>query len=154
MTSPIRIPKTLLDQILAHARRAAPLECCGLLIGRGPVGHKLACAISRAVTRLIEATNVEPASPATRYLIDPSEFHQADKTTWNTDEEILGFYHSHPTGDASPSPFDAAQAALWPGYCYLILALSPSGELAEMRCWVWEEAEGRFEEVEIESVCS
>src|SRR3990172_11865356 len=129
----------------AHARRVYPLECCGLLIGHRPEGDNE----TRTPTRIAEAENVTTESPSTRYLIDPKRFHEVDKTTWNTDEEILGFYHSHPDSPALPSAFDAEQAALWPGYCYLILGLSPSGELQEARAWVWQKERNEFEEAEV-----
>ena len=119
----MKIPRALLAEIIAHAKAAFPEECCGLLIGRrAPL----------VVTRIHRATNLNRERAADRYEIDPREFHRADKTTWNTEEEIVGFYHSHPNHPPRPSAFDSARA--WPAYCYLIVAVNDAGEV-EPRAW-------------------
>ncbi len=49
------------DAVVAHAREAAPDECCGLLLGR-----------DGEIVDAIRARNIA-ADPATRFLIDPAD---------------------------------------------------------------------------------
>ena len=117
------IPPSLLTSIRSHAREAYPAECCGMLIGtRTP---------EFIVTRIHPAAN--RATAPDRYDIDPLEVHAADTTTWGTDEEIIGFYHSHPDHTPEPSAHDTALA--WVSYCYLIVGVNGAGE-TETRAWV------------------
>jgi proteasome lid subunit RPN8/RPN11 len=134
----MKIAKKLLDEIISHAREVYPDECCGLLIGRR--------APALVVTRVARAVNQARAHAQERYEIDPREFHQIDKTTWGKEEEIIGFYHSHPDHPPLPSAFDAARA--WPSYCYLIVSLQAPQGLC--RAWIWREASSGWEEASLE----
>lgn len=75
-------------------------EQCGLLRGRG---HR--------VLRADSAANIA-AAPATTFEIDPGALiaaHRAARRRGGL--ELLGYYHTHPSGDAMPSETDAACAA-------------------------------------------
>jgi proteasome lid subunit RPN8/RPN11 len=99
-----------LDAIVAHARREAPHECCGVLVGQGSV-------VERAVP-----TRNTAASPATRYLVDPEQHFAVIRELRGTEHEIVGAYHSHPSSPAIPSPADIAQA--WTAdFLYVIVSL-------------------------------
>ena len=92
---PIRI--SVLEGLVAHAREAAPLECCGLLIGgRGVVDE---CVRTRNLR-----------NSETAYLIDPSDYFAAIRRARAAGREIAGAYHSHPASAAVPSPTDLAEA--------------------------------------------
>ena len=56
------------DAVVAHAREAAPDECCGLLLGR-----------KDAIVEAIRARNIA-ADPATRFVIDPADHFGAIRT--------------------------------------------------------------------------
>lgn len=97
-----------------------PDEKCGLLRGRG---HR--------VLRAVPAANVA-ADPFTTFEIDPAALiaaHRAGRRRGGL--ELLGYYHTHPTGNAWPSETDAACAApdgkLWliaaPGEALLFRAV-------------------------------
>lgn len=104
------ISQSALDDILAHARRDAPHECCGLLVGRGS-------EIERAV-----ATRSESESPLTRYRIAPADHFAVIRALRGTDRQIVGAYHSHPSTHPAPSPTDTAEA--WPApFLYVIVSL-------------------------------
>ena len=95
-----RLPPAVRRAILDHARREAPSECCGLLIGRG--GSVLHAAALRNAA----------ATPRTRYSIDPRE-HIAlrrELRRLSPPLEIVGVYHSHPAGQAGPSDRDRREA--------------------------------------------
>jgi len=95
------IPQHLLDELLGHLRRSLPQEGCGLLAVRP--GERDATAV-----RFYGGTNVD-RSP-TRFTMDPRQVLAAlmeiDRRGW-----ILGaIVHSHPSGPATPSAVDLAEA--------------------------------------------
>jgi proteasome lid subunit RPN8/RPN11 len=103
------LPRTLREEIVAHARESAPRECCGLLFGDGEV-----------VDRLVRGRNVHP-TPETRYEIDPAQL-RALLFTEDSDRVLVGIYHSHPRTAPEPSPFDIANA-FWPEQVYVLTSL-------------------------------
>ena len=117
------------DAILAHAREAAPEECCGLLIGTG--SH---------VTTAVRARNLAP-DPLRRYLIDPHDHLHAIRLARQHGHQVIGAYHSHPRSPAVPSPTDAAEG--FSAFLFVIAGLSEEG--AALTAWMW--ADGNFTEV-------
>ena len=93
------VTSAVLAVMRAEAAAAHPLECCGLLLGQ-------ACAIVQAVP----AANVA-AEPVRRFEIDPAALIAAHRAARGGGLQVLGYYHSHPTGDARPSATDQAMAA-------------------------------------------
>lgn len=89
---------TAAEQIAAHARRDAPNEACGLLLG----------AAGRIETAL-PAANVA-ANPADEFEIDPELLLRCHRAARSGGPELLGWYHSHPNGRAQPSAADAVRA--------------------------------------------
>ncbi len=85
--------------LLAEARAAAPEEACGILLGRGG-----------RIDAIIPAGNVH-ARPETHFEIDPRVLIAAWRAEREGGPAVAGFYHSHPTGHARPSPVDQAQSA-------------------------------------------
>jgi proteasome lid subunit RPN8/RPN11 len=106
----LSLTRAVADGVVAHARDAAPRECCGLLIGRGT-----------AVDELVRAANLEPGP--TRYRIDPRDHFAAIRRLRGTGRAILGAYHSHPAGPARPSPGDVRDAQD-PGWIHVIVSLA------------------------------
>lgn len=105
----IRMPKTIYDQMLAHATAEAPIECCGLLSGRNGL-----------VEQIYPMTNIH-RSPVS-YLIDPKEQFAVFKEMRAKEIELLAIYHSHPQTTAYPSPTDVRQA-YYPDAVYIIVSL-------------------------------
>lgn len=105
----MRITRSLIDQIVAHAREDAPNECCGMIGG----------ADGRAAT-IYRATNAE-ASPL-RYSIDAKEQFDLMRRIEDAGEELVGIYHSHTRSPAYPSQTDVNLAG-WPDAVYLIVSL-------------------------------
>jgi desampylase len=95
----IELTRTALDRILAEAKRAVPQEACGLLLGQG-----------RRVERVQPARNVH-ATPPTHFEIDPQALIDAHRAARQGGSQVIGYYHSHPTGPAQPSAADRAQGS-------------------------------------------
>lgn len=95
----VRISAEVIAQILQAASTAHPEECCGILFGQG-----------LQITAIQPTPNVHPA-PETHFEIDPHTLIAAHKTQRAGGPRIVGYYHSHPAGEAVPSPTDSAMAA-------------------------------------------
>ncbi|QDX24818.1 M67 family metallopeptidase [Sphingomonas suaedae] len=94
----LRISSCVIALIQQAAAEAAPLEACGLLFGDG------------AIARASVAANVA-ADPTCRFEIDPGALIAALRAEREGGERVIGYWHSHPSGDAMPSATDAAMAA-------------------------------------------
>ena len=88
-----------LATLLEEAQRAHPLECCGLLLGQDSV-----------IAEARPAANVHP-DPARHFEIDPAALIQAHRAARMGGPQVLGYYHSHPTGRAEPSMTDREMAS-------------------------------------------
>jgi len=82
----------------AEAGEAAPEECCGLLLGRGVI-EEARPAANVALER------------CRRFEIDPQALVDAHRAARAGGPEVIGYYHSHPTGPLAPSATDRAMAA-------------------------------------------
>lgn len=132
----LRISRALLDAIGEEARKAAPHECCGLLLGDARTGE----------VRVIRPTANVAADPAHCFEIDPVALLAAHKAARTGGPALIGHYHSHPGGEPIPSATDAALAEAQGEY-WLI-----AGAGQTMRAWragVGGSLHGRFEPVEI-----
>jgi proteasome lid subunit RPN8/RPN11 len=124
----MRIPRSIVDELLAHAREEAPNEACGLVGG----------ADGEART-LYRARNAE-ASPL-RYNLDPKDQFRIMSEIEDRGEELAAIYHSHTASPAYPSQTDinlalmdrresgeVVQEPLFPGVIYLIASLAEGEE--------------------------
>ncbi len=89
----LSLPQAFLDQVLAHARRDHPDECCGIIAGKGGLA-----------TRVFEMENAE-RSP-TGFTFDSAEWLKVYREIDDADEELLAVYHSHTATEAYPSRTD------------------------------------------------
>ena len=120
----IQIAETVIPAIVADAASTHPKECCGLLLGQGDT-----------ITHAHPTRNVHP-DPARHFEIDPRALIEAYKAERDGGPQVIGYYHSHPTGDPKPSATDRAQAA-HDGKVWAIVA---GGKIAFFR-----DGEERFE---------
>ncbi len=106
----LTLTKEQLQKMIAHVNSHAPLEACGLLAGRGS-----------KVESVLMVTN-QAQSPL-RYVMDPIEQLHAFEWIDANGLDLLGIFHSHPTGPETVSPTDIAQAA----YAVVYIILAPVG---------------------------
>jgi len=128
----MRISRSLVDQIVAHAREDLPNECCGMVGGGG--------AEARTVYR---AENAE-ASPL-RYSIDAKEQFRLMRAIEDAGEELVGIYHSHTRSAAYPSQTDVNLAG-WPDAVYLIVSLADPDAPDLKGFWI---KDGKISEAEL-----
>ena len=93
------------------------------------------------VTETYAAENVAE-TPEIRYLIDPEEQFELIETVEEAGLDVVGFYHSHPTGPTHPSETDAARAT-WPDRSYVICALDGYPFVGS---WRWRDGADEFEQ--------
>jgi proteasome lid subunit RPN8/RPN11 len=86
------------QEMLEHVERHAPLEACGLLAGK-----------QNQVEKVIFVRN-QAQSPV-RFVMDPYQQLQAFEWIDSSGLELLGIFHSHPSGPYTPSETDIAEAA-------------------------------------------
>ncbi len=101
--------------MLSETHRDPTRESCGLLAGRDEV-----------ITAILPARNVHP-KPATSYEIAPDELFRIFREIREQGNELLGIYHSHPTGVNAPSTTDI-ERAYYPDAAYFIVSPHPDAK--------------------------
>jgi len=105
----IRIPESIYQDIVEHARKESPLECCGILGGK-----------NGTVEKVFELRNIEQ-SPV-RYSMSPQDqlkvFDEMDRQSL----EMVAIYHSHTHTIPYPSETDV-RLAFYPDVVSVIISL-------------------------------
>jgi len=143
----IKLSQSDYASLRQHGEETYPHECCGVLLGQfGDNGLK-------TVSRIARCGNTRDDSPHNRYHIDPKELIRIQREGRERDEDIVGFYHSHPDHPAQWSVTDLAEAH-WYECSYVITsvekgtaAVTNSFELAGS-----EERDKKFADEKIEVV--
>jgi proteasome lid subunit RPN8/RPN11 len=131
----VKIDRPLLDEIVAHAVRDAPNECCGLVLGRD------------AVASSAQALENLAASPF-RFDIDGRDLLSVAFAE-DDEPQLLGIYHSHTRSAPYPSQTDVNFAAGWPGVEWLIVGVPKDRDAEpEVRSYLIED--GVIREVGVE----
>lgn len=98
------------EEMISHAREAAPLEACGILGGK-----------KNCMMELYRATNAD-CSPVS-YRLDPQEQYRIFMDIEEKGLSVTGIYHSHANSPAIPSGIDLEQA-YYPEATYFIVSLA------------------------------
>lgn len=132
MAMSVAVSITDRQRILDHAASSVD-EVCGLLLGSaGRIEAVVACA------------NVS-ADPARRFELDPAALIAAWRAARRGGPAVIGHYHSHPTGNPSPSAVDAGEAAA-DGAIWIIAG---AGRVAAWRAVEHGALHGRFDPVDL-----
>src|SRR2546423_3574700 len=115
----MRLPRPLLEEIVAHARADAPNECCGMIAARD--GE--AVAVHRAANAA--------ASPL-RYEMDGMEQYRIQTAIEDAGLDLGAIYHSHTRSDPIPSQTDI-NLAFYPDALYVIVGVK--GSEPDVRAW-------------------
>ncbi len=107
------LTRTQWEQLCAEAERLSPEEACGLLAGQG-----------ERVQAVLPVTNALHSQ--VRYRMEPTEqikaFLEVERQGW----DLIGIYHTHPSGPVGPSHTDIAEA-YYPDSVYVILSRQADG---------------------------
>ena len=108
----VRLSAAIRCAIVREALAARPHECCGLLVGR-----------RQTIVAILPMQNVAD-STETRFKVDDAAHIEARRMLRRLHPpiEIVGVYHSHPSGAAVPSPVDVAEAH-YPDWIHIIVGL-------------------------------
>jgi len=130
----VRIDRALLDEIVAHAVRDAPNECCGIVAAR-----------DAAATSVHAMENVA-ASPF-RFEVDSSQLIGLWNELESEGGDVGAIYHSHTRSDPYPSQTDVNFARNWPGVEWIIVGVDKQGQ-TEVHSYLVDD--GQISEVELE----
>ena len=139
----LRISQADYDLIRWEAERSYPRECCGILLGSTEEG-------CRTVSLTLICDNMRTDVPEHRYSIRPEQVVAAFKLARSRQENIIGFYHSHPDNAPHYSKTDLLEAH-WFDCSYLITAVE-GGHATSTESFVLQGAEDQkvFEAEEME----
>ncbi len=129
--STVTVSASIRDAIVEQARREAPNEACGIIVGDRPAADG-----GRAL-RWVPVRN-QAASPF-RYTVDPENLLRLTIETDDADEVFWAIVHSHVASAARPSPTDLREAH-YPDSLYVLVSLDPTEAdqatgTASLRAW-------------------
>ncbi len=120
MSDVVKLPRSIAEEMIAHARAGKPEEICGLV----------AADRQGRIAKIFKVPNVAENKIVT-YFMDPHGQFQAFKAIEEEGLELYGIYHSHPATEAYPSATDrrlafddASGTPLYPGAVYFIISLA------------------------------
>jgi proteasome lid subunit RPN8/RPN11 len=136
MSEELKLMPGIADAIRRHGAETYPDECCGALIGAGGNVHHVAP---------LPNTTVEGARR--RFLIRPLDYKFVEGEATRLDQELLGFYHSHPDHPARPSQYDLDHA--FPSFWYVIVSVQ-KGQPEDMTVWRLADDRSQFREASLQ----
>ena len=89
----IRIPRSIYQKMIEHARKEDPVECCGILGGKDNI-----------IQKSFEIKNLKSSS--VQFLMDPQEQLNAFEEMEKSSMIMVAIYHSHPHTIPFPSEMD------------------------------------------------
>ncbi len=127
----MRIRRSLLDELIEHARADAPDECCGMI-----------AALDGRAVAVHRATNT--AHSPLRYEIDGREQYRLQAAIEDAGRDLGAIYHSHTRSAPLPSQTDI-NLAFYPESLYVIVGVKD--DVPEVRAW--RIVEGQVAEAEL-----
>jgi proteasome lid subunit RPN8/RPN11 len=129
----VRIARSLVDEIVAHAVEDAPNECCGMIGSR-----------NGEAVRVHRARNAA-ASPL-RYELDGMEQYRIQTAIEDDGLDLGAIYHSHTRSAPYPSQTDV-NLAFYPDTLYVIVGIQDP-EAPEVKAY--RIVDGRISEASLE----
>jgi proteasome lid subunit RPN8/RPN11 len=134
MDRKLRLPAHLWQTIIACVEKTLPEEACGLLAG---MDDTIQAAFP--VTNLLHRPD--------RFQMDPVEQYEVFRWIDERGLELLGIFHSHPSGPEAPSKTDLAEFA-YPGVAYLIVFLREQAWQSR----IFDIRDGNYTEITLEVI--
>ena len=98
MIEVLELSKELLRELITYVDQHAPLEACGLLVGHAARAEKMIGVLNQAHSSV-------------RFVMDPYEQLHAFDWIESKGLDLVGIFHSHPSGPETASATDIAEAA-------------------------------------------
>ena len=129
MAGSLVLSSSIIESMIEHARREAPRECVGLLGGH-----------NRRVTSTYPLEN-ESAQPEIEFFVGVGLF-APQKMMRERRQDLVGIYHSHPSGTAYPSKKDL-ERNYYQGVVHVIISLAEGEPVVR----AFELGDGKVEDV-------
>jgi adenylyltransferase/sulfurtransferase len=149
-------PPAVLKEMAAHAQKAYPAECCGLLLE--DAGGALLFRPVANVAGSAQARDVSTRSVRDGYVMDPMGLMAAQDEADRLGGRIWAVVHSHPDVGAYFSAEDRKKALdetgrepVWPGVHYVVISTRASG-VDGARLFTWDAGKQDFTEREIPGI--
>jgi [CysO sulfur-carrier protein]-S-L-cysteine hydrolase len=132
-STPIKLPRPLVNQLLHFAQASPGKEVCGLVgVDRQRLYH------------FYPIPNVAE-TPGNRFVMEPLAQIATLRDIREQEQTLFAIVHSHPGSAAIPSPADLTEIG-YPEALYLIISLNTRGVL-EMRAYRLDEQAHTFNEI-------
>jgi proteasome lid subunit RPN8/RPN11 len=112
--------------MVSHAQRTYPNECCGAMIG-------VIDGENKTVREAIALENAFEGAQAARYELRPQDLLAADRAARERQMDLIGIYHSHPDCDAYFSKTDLQNSCPW--YSFVVLSIR-QGRFDHANSWL------------------
>ena len=128
------------EAIRSHGMQTYPNECCGALIGSD--------GDLKVVHHVSPLPNTTEEGARRRFLIRPSDYKFVEEEAKRLNQDLLGFYHSHPDHPARPSQYDLDHA--FPFFWYVIVSIQ-QGQPEKMTVWRLADDRSQFRDAILET---
>ncbi|MCS6863712.1 MAG: M67 family metallopeptidase [Gemmataceae bacterium] len=118
------LPAVIYEEVIGHAQREWPRECCGVLAGQ------IAEGVAQ-VTARYAITN--DAAEVDEFATNPRDLLNAFRAMRTMGSELVAIYHSHPNSEPVPSRRDLERNTYGESVVHLIVGLVNSGP--QVRAW-------------------
>ncbi|MDO8462002.1 MAG: M67 family metallopeptidase [Deltaproteobacteria bacterium] len=144
----MKIPPSILQQIIDQAERGYPNETCAILLGRGEEFLEFRKCANIYDEMHARHPETYPRTAKEAYLIDPQEQQKIFDAAAAQGLEVKGIMHSHTDHDAYFSEEDSLVAAPWgepmyPGVTYIVVSVR-DGKFKEMKEYRWNDQKKSF----------
>jgi proteasome lid subunit RPN8/RPN11 len=102
------------QEMVAHAEKTYPNECCGAMLGRIKDGKKL-------VKEALPLENAYAGEQGARYELRADDLLKAEKEARARGLDLIGIFHSHPDCGAYFSDTDLKNSCPW--YSFVVLSI-------------------------------
>ena len=126
-------------EMVAHARKTYPNQCCGAMLGTVYNG-------SKRVAIAMPLENASAGSQQQRYGLRPEDLLNADREARRQKMDLIGIYHSHPDCGAYFSETDLKNSCPW--YSFVVLSIQ-KGEFDHANSWLPNAEQTKAEKEEL-----
>jgi proteasome lid subunit RPN8/RPN11 len=105
--APVRIPSTILHEMMKHALETGPEECCGLIVGdrRKPFRHVHRCH-NEMTARHNDDAALFPRDNHSAFYMSEADIQAVQREAERTGMRVTAVYHSHVGAGAYLSDMD------------------------------------------------